>query len=90
MKIERSLVAERIPVLRLSGELDLGSVPEVRRAIRALIDEGQVHFIINLTLLDFIDSSGWAYWSAVSRVFVKNREKLKLSVAIDGSSAYSR
>ena len=58
MKIERSIVAETIPVLRLSGELDLGSVPEVRRAIRALIDEGLVNFIINLTLLDFIDSSG--------------------------------
>ncbi len=58
MKIERSIVAEKIPVLRLSGELDLGSVPEVRRAIRALIDEGLVNFIINLTLLDFIDSSG--------------------------------
>jgi len=58
MKIERSSVTDTIPVLRLSGELDLGSVPEVRRAIRALIDEGFVNFIINLTLLDFIDSSG--------------------------------
>lgn len=58
MKIERSLVADKIPVLRLSGELDLGSVPEVRRAIRALIDEGQVNFLINLTQLEFIDSSG--------------------------------
>jgi anti-sigma B factor antagonist len=58
MKIERSLVADKIPVLRLSGELDLGSVPEVRRAIRGLIDEGQVNFEINLTQLEFIDSSG--------------------------------
>lgn len=58
MKIERSLVAENIPVLRLMGELDLNSVPEVRRAIRGLIDEGLVNFIINLTTLDFIDSSG--------------------------------
>ncbi len=58
MKIERSLVAENIPVLRLSGELDLNSVPDVRRAIRALIDDGLVNFIITLSQLDFIDSSG--------------------------------
>ena len=58
MKSERSLVAGNIPVLRLSGELDLNSVPDVRRSIRALIDEGLVNFIINLTDLDFIDSSG--------------------------------
>lgn len=58
MNIERSTVAERIPVLRLSGELDLRNVPEVRQAIRGLIDEGLVNFIINLTGLEFIDSSG--------------------------------
>lgn len=58
MKIERSLIADKVPVLRLSGELDLGSVPEVRRAIRGLIDENLVSFIINLTQLEFIDSSG--------------------------------
>ena len=58
MKIEQSLVAGNIPVLQLSGELDLNSVPDVRRAIRGLIDEGLVNFIINLTNLDFIDSSG--------------------------------
>lgn len=58
MNIERSTVAEQFPVLRLTGELDLSSVPEVRRAIRALIDEGAVNFLINLTNLEFIDSSG--------------------------------
>jgi anti-sigma B factor antagonist len=58
MKIERATASEGIPVLRLSGELDLGSVPEVRKAIRAFIEEGQVRFLINLTELDFIDSSG--------------------------------
>ncbi|HEY3378868.1 MAG TPA: STAS domain-containing protein [Armatimonadota bacterium] len=58
MNIERAIIAERIPVLRLSGELDLRNVPEVRKAIRALIDEGLVNIIINLSNLEFIDSSG--------------------------------
>ena len=58
MKIERSMVTNKYPVLRLYGELDLNSVPEVRRAIRGLIDENQVNFIINLSNLEFIDSSG--------------------------------
>ncbi len=57
MKIERGDV-QGVPVLRLSGELDLSSVPEVRRAIRAYIDENRVNLIINLTDLEFIDSSG--------------------------------
>ncbi|MHB9132314.1 MAG: STAS domain-containing protein [Armatimonadota bacterium] len=58
MKIDRVMIENVVPVLRLSGELDLRNVPEVRRAIRALIEEGKVNFIINLTDLEFIDSSG--------------------------------
>jgi anti-sigma B factor antagonist len=58
MNIDRSIIAERIPVLRLSGELDLRNVPEVRQAIRGLIDEGFVNILINLSELEFIDSSG--------------------------------
>lgn len=58
MNIERGTITERVPVLRLSGELDLSSVPEVRRAIRELIEENSVSFVINLTQLEFIDSSG--------------------------------
>ncbi len=58
MKIERATLLDTIPVLRLSGELDLSTVPELRRAIRGLIEETQVNFVINLTNLDFIDSSG--------------------------------
>lgn len=58
MTIERSMINDQISVLRLSGELDLSSVPDVRRAIRALIEEGTVQFAINLSNLEFIDSSG--------------------------------
>lgn len=58
MTIERSMIDNQINVLRLSGELDLSSVPEVRRAIRALIEEGNTRFAINLSNLEFIDSSG--------------------------------
>lgn len=58
MTIERSMIDEQIHVLRLSGELDLSSVPEVRKSIRAFIDEGTVKFVINLSNLEFIDSSG--------------------------------
>ncbi|MHB9025968.1 MAG: STAS domain-containing protein [Armatimonadota bacterium] len=58
MTIERAMVNDVIPVLRLAGELDLRNVPEVRRAIRGLLEEGQVNILVNLTDLDFIDSSG--------------------------------
>ena len=58
MKIEQSIVMDTYPVLRLAGELDLSNVPDARRAIRALIDDGYVNLLINLTNLEFIDSSG--------------------------------
>jgi anti-sigma B factor antagonist len=58
MNIEKATIMEKVPVLRLSGELDLGSVPDVRKAIRSYIEDGQVNFIIDITGLDFIDSSG--------------------------------
>ena len=58
MNIERASGLDNYPVLRLTGELDLRNVPEVRQAIRGLIDEGFVRFLINLTDLEFIDSSG--------------------------------
>ena len=46
-------------VLRLRGELDVFTTARLRSALnRQLVDEGQVHLVVDLTGLTFLDSSG--------------------------------
>ena len=52
-------VKANILILRLNGELDDISVPDLRKRISSYIDEYKiVHLVINLEKLEFIDSSG--------------------------------
>lgn len=46
-------------VLRLEGELDVSTTARLRAALnQQLVDEGQVHLVVDLTGLTFMDSSG--------------------------------
>jgi anti-sigma B factor antagonist len=45
-------------VLRLSGELDLASAPELAEAIERLVADGQRIIELDLGALDFCDSTG--------------------------------
>jgi anti-anti-sigma factor len=46
-------------VLRLRGELDVFTTSTLRAELnRQLVDEGQVHLVVDLTGLTFLDSSG--------------------------------
>jgi anti-sigma B factor antagonist len=58
MNIEYSIIAKNIPVLRLSGELDLRNVAKVRHAIREMTERPNTDMIVNISELDFIDCSG--------------------------------
>lgn len=44
--------------LRLSGELDTATSPELRDHVVRLISEGQSHLVFDCTNLRFIDSTG--------------------------------
>lgn len=46
--------------LRLAGELDLSSVPELNAAIDRLTAEGERHLLLDLSELTFCDSTGIA------------------------------
>ncbi|WP_433393359.1 STAS domain-containing protein [Micromonospora sp. KLBMP9576] len=59
--------------LRLAGELDLGTAPELNAVIDRLIDGGERRLLIDLTELTFCDSTGIA-------VFVRGDNR----VAADG------
>ena len=45
-------------VVYLQGEVDLASAPQVRRGIYELIDQGHHRIAVDLTAVDFMDSTG--------------------------------
>lgn len=45
-------------VLRVEGEVDIYTAPDVREAIRDLAVKGTVHVIADLSRVDFLDSTG--------------------------------
>jgi anti-sigma B factor antagonist len=45
-------------VLRVAGEVDLYTAPQIREQIRDLAAKGTVHLIADLSPVEFIDSSG--------------------------------
>lgn len=60
MKIEVYELAEKIKVMRLDGQLNAHSALQLKEEIAALVDDGVIQIIANLTQVDFVDSSGLA------------------------------
>jgi len=49
---------DRAAVVRVSGELDLATGPDLHTQVVGLVDQGVRHVAIDLAELDFIDSTG--------------------------------
>ncbi|MES2460099.1 MAG: STAS domain-containing protein [Armatimonadota bacterium] len=49
---------EGTPVLDLNGEVDSYNAPKLREKLVTLIDDGQARLVINLSGVDYIDSTG--------------------------------
>ena len=45
-------------LLQINGEIDMATGPELRQRIVQYVQEGHAHIIIDLTEVDFIDSTG--------------------------------
>jgi len=45
-------------VILVEGDLDLASAPTLRTTLHARIDAGEMHLVLDLSALDFLDSSG--------------------------------
>lgn len=55
------------PVVSLAGELDLTNIEQVRSSIGALLTAGTERLVVELSELDFMDSSGLALLAALAR-----------------------
>ncbi len=45
-------------VLRVRGEVDMATCPDLRQAIVTQITQGELNLVVDLTEVDFIDSTG--------------------------------
>ena len=54
----KSISAGDCAVLRVAGEIDIGTAPELRQRVFHLIDDGSPHVIMDLRGVDFLDSTG--------------------------------
>jgi anti-sigma B factor antagonist len=45
-------------VITVEGDLDLATAPALRQLLHDRIDDGEMHLILDLSRLDFLDSSG--------------------------------
>ena len=53
-----SVSAGDCAVLRVAGEIDVYTAPELRERVISLIDDGTLHVIVDLRNVDFLDSTG--------------------------------
>lgn len=60
VRIETSLrFQDDVPVLDVTGEIDIYTTPQFKDAVSAAIDEGKPSIIINMTQVNYMDSSGF-------------------------------
>ncbi len=45
-------------VVSLSGEIDVYSAPKLRQALLELVDKGANHIVVDMSKVDFLDSTG--------------------------------
>ena len=60
MEIEVNEFVRRISVITLSERLDVLSAPALQAKLEALMDDGVIHFVLDLSQTPFLDSAGMA------------------------------
>lgn len=68
-------------VFRLRGSLDLATAPTVRAALMEASDKGSHHLIVDLTQLEFLDSTGLGVLIGAHRRTAERDGSLRLIVS---------
>ena len=64
---------EGLPVIDVSGEVDIYTTPQFKEAVSEILQQGHIHIIINLTDVSYMDSSGFGtLLSATKRLRPQN------------------
>jgi anti-anti-sigma factor len=58
MNITTTLRDDGVAVLAVEGRINLVSAPDLRRAVQGVVDEGSARVAVDLSAVEFIDSSG--------------------------------
>jgi anti-anti-sigma factor len=77
LTIERTRYGDDVIIFALSGELDLSAAPAVWYVLEPALEEPQAMLVVDLSGLEFIDSSGIALLYRLARVR-DDRDTLRL------------
>jgi len=58
LRLEQHRIDDSTAIIDFHGELDNYTASRAKETLRAWLDEGYLHLILNLRCLDFIDSTG--------------------------------
>jgi anti-sigma B factor antagonist len=82
LEIEINEAATGIPVVRVVGEVDLHTCPELRGALQRLTDEGRTRIVLDLAAVPYVDSAALGVLvDAQRRLKEKNGEIFLAQVA---------
>ncbi|HAN45986.1 MAG TPA: hypothetical protein DCQ32_05480, partial [Cyanobacteria bacterium UBA8156] len=71
-------VRDGYQLFRLTGQLDAFSEPSFRRVMVRCIDEGPAHLILDLSTIDFMDSSGLGVLVQIAKKIQVNQGSLRI------------
>ncbi|MFI8076230.1 STAS domain-containing protein [Streptomyces sp. NPDC086033] len=54
-------------VIRVNGEIDWNTAPKLREELADVINQGNYHLIVDLELVDYLDSTGLVVLSVAAR-----------------------
>lgn len=76
--LEKEVLEDNVQLIRLSGELDIHSVPEFKQDVLSLLEQGCNDVIIDLDELSFMDSRGLGSFIGILRNVKEKQGSLRL------------
>ncbi len=69
---------DNIPVLRVKGEIDVYSCPQLTTSLKNIMEKGHSDFVLNLEDIDYIDSTGLGSIAYAARHITPNNGTINI------------